>query len=146
MDLRGVLQVWLPSTLWPSCINFFLYLSELAEPHKLLSYLLQPKVLSLFSDIIALYLQSALKVFGSWSTELADQWDDENLPKVKGVVTSVLERLGDFASNPDIEVQERVRRHYHSIALQLHGCGPFLPFPSFVIPIHDRSMIYTVCQ
>ena len=91
-------------------------LSELAEPQKLLTYLLQPKILALPPDTIAVYLQSALKVFGSWSAELADQRDDDDLPKVKDVVSAVLQSISDFASNPDIEIQERVRsiQHIHS--------------------------------
>ncbi|KAI0691983.1 Adaptor protein complex AP-3 delta subunit [Cytidiella melzeri] len=83
------------------------YCSELAEPHKLLNYLLQLRVLNLSPEIIAVYLQAALKVFGSWSAELAGQWDDEDLPKVKTTVGTVLERIDDFASNSDLEVQER---------------------------------------
>lgn len=82
--------------------------SELAEPQKLLNYLLQPRVLTLPPEIVAVYLQGALKVFGSWATELAEQWDDEDLARVKNAVSTVLERIGDFASSPDIEVQERV--------------------------------------
>ena len=66
-------------------------------------------MLTLSPDTIAVYLQSALKVFGSWSAEVADQWDDDELPKVKGIVSTVLERIADFASHQDIEVQERVR-------------------------------------
>ncbi|KAJ3555164.1 hypothetical protein NM688_g2725 [Phlebia brevispora] len=83
------------------------YCGELAEPQKLLTYLLQPKVLSLSSDIIAVYLQAAIKVFGSWTAELADRWDDDDLPKVRNTVDTVVERASEFASNSDIEVQER---------------------------------------
>ena len=43
--------------------------SELAEPHKLLSYLLQQRIVSLSSDIIAVYVHAAMKVFGSWAAE-----------------------------------------------------------------------------
>lgn len=86
-----------------------MYRSELSEPQKLLNYLLQPAVLNLASDTIAVYLQAALKIFGNWCADLADRWDDDDLPRVKGVVDSMVERIADFASNPDIEVQERVR-------------------------------------
>ncbi len=82
--------------------------SELAEPHKLLSYLLQPRIMTLPTEIIAVYLHAAMKVFGSWAAELADRWDDDDLPKVRGVVDDVLERLSSFVTSPDIEVQERV--------------------------------------
>lgn len=98
------------------CVGYYFYddagfnatHSELAEPQKLLNYLLQPRVLTLPPEIVAVYLQGALKVFGSWAAELAEQWDDEDLTRVKNAVSTVLERIGDFASSPDIEVQERV--------------------------------------
>ena len=82
---------------------------ELAEPQKLLSYLLQPRVLTLPTDIISVYLQAAIKVFGSWAAELADRWDDEDLSQVRSTVDTVVEQVSIFASNADIEVQERVR-------------------------------------
>ena len=50
-----------------------------------------------------------MKVFGSWAAELADRWDDDDLPKVRGVVDDVVERLSGFVTHADIEVQERVR-------------------------------------
>ena len=56
-----------------------------------------------------MYLQAAIKVFGTWTADLADRWDDEELARVRSSVDMVMERIGDFASNPDIEVQERVR-------------------------------------
>ena len=84
---------------------------ELGEPQKLLTYLLQQRVLTLPPDIISVYLQSAIKVFGSWSAELAGRWDDDDLTKVRQTVDTVVERVSDFASNPDIEVQERVRQY-----------------------------------
>ncbi|KIP11664.1 hypothetical protein PHLGIDRAFT_82909, partial [Phlebiopsis gigantea 11061_1 CR5-6] len=83
------------------------YCGELSDPHKLFEYLLQPAVLRLAPDTIAVYLQSALKVFGSWCAELADRWDDDDLSRIKSVVDTLIERVGAFASSPDIEVQER---------------------------------------
>lgn len=85
------------------------YARELADPQKLLTYLLQPRVLGLPPDTIAVYLQATTKVFGVWASELAERWDGDDLPKVKNIVESTIERLGDFVSNPNIEVQERVR-------------------------------------
>lgn len=84
--------------------------SELAEPQKLLSHLLQPGINTLPPDVVAVYVQAAMKVFGSWAAELAERWDDDDLPRVQGVVGDILERLQSFAAHPDIEVQERVRR------------------------------------
>ena len=48
-------------------------------------------------------------MFGSWAADLADRWDDEDLPKVRNTVDTLVDRVREFASNPDIEVQERVR-------------------------------------
>lgn len=83
--------------------------SELSEPQKLLEYLLRPAVLKLASETIAVYLQASLKVFGSWCAGLAGQWDNDDLPKIRGMVDTLVERVSAFTSNPDIEVQERVR-------------------------------------
>ncbi|RDX42973.1 Adaptor protein complex AP-3 delta subunit [Lentinus brumalis] len=96
-----------PEVLWAAAWICGEYCSELAEPHKLLSYLLQPRIMTLPTEIIAVYLHAAMKVFGSWAAELADRWDDDDLPKVRGVVDDVLERLSSFVTSPDIEVQER---------------------------------------
>lgn len=91
----------------------FLPESELAEPQKLLNYLLQPSISRLHSDTIAVYIQAATKVFGFWSSELAQRWDDDDLPRVKETVDFVLDHLRDFVASPDIEVQERVCGFLH---------------------------------
>lgn len=81
---------------------------ELNEPQKLLPYLLQPDIVHLAPDIVAMYIQAALKVFGFWASELARRWDDESLPEVKQVVESVIIRVSELSSSQHIEVQERV--------------------------------------
>ncbi|PCH34264.1 Adaptor protein complex AP-3 delta subunit [Wolfiporia cocos MD-104 SS10] len=83
------------------------YCGELAEPQKLLAYLLQPGITALEAETVAVYLQAATKVFGHWAAEQADRWDDDDLPKVKSVVDMVLEHTGAFATSAAIEVQER---------------------------------------
>ncbi|KIM88794.1 hypothetical protein PILCRDRAFT_239285 [Piloderma croceum F 1598] len=83
------------------------YCSELTEPQKLLTYLLQPRIANLAQDIIAVYIHAATKVFGFWATELAQRWDDDLLPEIRNVVDMVIERVSDFNSSPHIEVQER---------------------------------------
>ncbi|TFY71813.1 hypothetical protein EVG20_g1192 [Dentipellis fragilis] len=80
---------------------------ELAEPHKILPFLLQPSISILGPETIGMYLQAATKVFGFWGAELSRRWDDDDLPKVKDAVESIIERMTDFASSSDIEVQER---------------------------------------
>lgn len=97
----------------PSSGSFTNTFRELAEPQKLLTYLLQPRVLTLASETVAVYLQAAIKVFGSWTAELADRWDDDDLTKVRSSVDTVVEQASEFASNSDIEIQERVRAPFH---------------------------------
>lgn len=83
--------------------------SELAEPHKLLPYLLQPGIAKLSPDTVAVYLQSASKIFAFWAADLADRWDDDRMPEVKIAVESIITGLEPFNQNADIEIQERVR-------------------------------------
>lgn len=129
MDLWRVLQVGV-------CSNFARApaealcrpCSELAEPHKLLSYLLRPRILPLSSDIVAVYLHAAMKVFGSWTAELADRWDDDDLPRVRGAVDDAVERFSSFVTHADIEVQERVRASSAVSRLRnLYCCLGLLP-------------------
>ncbi|KAI0031249.1 adaptin N terminal region-domain-containing protein [Vararia minispora EC-137] len=80
---------------------------ELAEPRKLIPFLIKQSVLDLAPETIAVYLQAVLKVFGVWTAELSQNWDDDSLPKVKEIVEEVIEALQTFVSSPDIEVQER---------------------------------------
>ena len=113
--------------------------SELAEPHKLLSYLLQQRIVSLSSDIIAVYLHAAMKVFGSWAAELADRWDDDDLLRVRNVVDDVLERLASFVTHTDIEVQERVSAASVATPAVTH-LRPLSLLPPCHLPACRRSM------
>jgi len=83
---------------------------ELPDPQKLLPYLLQPEVDNLGPDTIAIYVQTAVKVFGFWASGLAQRWETDDLNEVKHVVGSIIDRLRELASSQHIEVQERVRR------------------------------------
>ncbi|KAJ7070698.1 adaptin N terminal region-domain-containing protein [Mycena amicta] len=83
------------------------YCSELAEPQKLLPYLLQPQIATLHPEIIAVYIQATSKIFGHWAAEVAERWDDEDLAEVKSTVESILNSVREFVSNADVEVQER---------------------------------------
>ncbi|KAI0323040.1 adaptin N terminal region-domain-containing protein [Amylostereum chailletii] len=76
---------------------------ELAEPNKLIPFLLQPHVYHLSSESIGVYLQAVLKIFGLWASDLAHHWDNDDLSKVKLMVDEIVERMVDFASSPDIE-------------------------------------------
>jgi AP-3 complex subunit delta-1 len=81
---------------------------ELAEPQKLLTYILQPEVSRLSPDTIAVYIQAATKIFGFWAAELAERWTDEDLTEVKGILDLIVSRVTEFVISPHIEVQERV--------------------------------------
>lgn len=85
---------------------------ENSDTRKIIPTLLQPSVASLAPDIIAVYIQSVAKIFGTWVVQLAQTWDDDtDLPEVRRVADSIVEGIQPFASNPDFEVQERVRTH-----------------------------------
>lgn len=108
MDLWGILPVsLLPKPDAP--ITCDAISRELAEPQKLLPYLLQPEVSNLPPDIIAVYVQATTKIFGYWTSELGQRWNDDELPGLKRAIMSIQNRVGEFASFLDIEVQERVR-------------------------------------
>ncbi|CAK5264345.1 unnamed protein product, partial [Mycena citricolor] len=83
------------------------YCSELADPQKLLPYLLQPGIATLQSDIIAVYIHASSKIFGYWAGQVAERWDEEDLVEVKSAVELILSSVGEFVSNTDVEVQER---------------------------------------
>lgn len=57
-----------------------------------------------------MYIQAALKIFGVWTAELAQSWNDEELLDLKVKVKSTIERMQVLANSEHIEVQERVRR------------------------------------
>jgi hypothetical protein len=84
--------------------------SEIAEPQKLLPHLLQPNVSLLSSETIGVYIQTAVKLFGAWSIELSQNWDNGKIQDVREVVDTLISRLKNFTSHPEAEVQERVRR------------------------------------
>lgn len=92
-----------------SPLSIFFY-SELAEPQKLLPYLLRPEIATLSPEIVAVYIQGASKIFGHWAAEIAQRWDDDDLPEVKSMVELILGRVQEFVSSSDVEVQERVGR------------------------------------
>ncbi|EJC98671.1 Adaptor protein complex AP-3 delta subunit [Fomitiporia mediterranea MF3/22] len=83
------------------------YGSELSDTRKALPSLLSSDVAKLPSDIIAMYIQCAAKVFATWAVELAERWDDDDLPEIKETVSSVISGVRQFATHADFEVQER---------------------------------------
>lgn len=116
------------------------YCQELQEPQKVIPFLLQQEVSNLSPDVIAVYIQATIKIFGYWSSELAQRWDDDHLPEVRRVVEIILLRMRDFAKSAHVEVQERVSVFPHAgdytanggfslgcerpRAIYLHRCRP----------------------
>jgi hypothetical protein len=84
------------------------FCSELAEPQKMLPYLLNPDIAKLAPETVAVYVHSAAKIFAFWAIELADRWNDDELPYVKSVVDETMEGLQPFILSAESEVQERV--------------------------------------
>ena len=80
---------------------------ELAEPQKLIPYLLQTHTPHLDPDTLGVYLQAVLKIFGTWAMELSQRWDSDDLSKAKNVVDGIIDSLEGFVSSSNIEVQER---------------------------------------
>jgi len=70
--------------------------------------LLQPAISRLYPETVAVYIHAATKVFSFWAVETVKRWDNDDLPKVKQQVDYVVEMLQEFATDPNIEVQERV--------------------------------------
>jgi len=83
-------------------------LRELSDPQRTIALLLQPNVALLPTETIAVYLQSALKVFGHWAAEVSNRWDEEFLPETKRQVDEIMASLQTFVSSQYVEVQERV--------------------------------------
>ena len=88
--------------------SYFSLHRQLLEPVKLVPYLVQPEISNLHPDILAAYIQAATKIFGHWTSELAQNWDNDALPEIRQVVESMSTRMKDLASNVHVEVQERV--------------------------------------
>ena len=88
----------------------------------MLPVLLQPGISGLHPETVAVYVYAATKVFGFWAVETAKRWDNDDLPKVKHQVDYVVERLQEFATDPNIEVQERVGISTAMMIHLIHNC------------------------
>ncbi|EPS94094.1 hypothetical protein FOMPIDRAFT_93373 [Fomitopsis schrenkii] len=97
-----------PEVLWAAAWICGEHCGELAEPQKLLPHLLQPGLVALDPDIVAVYLQAATKVFGYWAAEQAGTFELDDLPRIRDAVDVALERAGTFATSPNIEAAEMV--------------------------------------
>ncbi|KAK7040144.1 AP-3 complex subunit delta [Paramarasmius palmivorus] len=65
------------------------------------------EITGLHPEIIAVYIQASVKIFGYWAAETALNWSEDDLQEVKDVVGMISSRVGEFVSSPHTEVQER---------------------------------------
>lgn len=93
---------------------------EFSDTRKVIPSLLSLDPSALPSDTVAVYLQSAAKIFGAWAADLATRWDEDDLPEVKEQVEFIISKLRVFAGSPDFEVQERVSRAITDIISHIH--------------------------
>ncbi|KAH8991957.1 Adaptor protein complex AP-3 delta subunit [Lactarius akahatsu] len=113
---------------------------EIAEPQKLLPYLLQENVSFLASETIGAYLQAAIKLFGTWSMELSQDWDSGRIQDAREVVDALISRLKGFTSHSEIEVQERAANAVKLFTfIQADLVSFHLDDPATGTPVDDAS-------
>ncbi|KAJ2927707.1 hypothetical protein H1R20_g9399, partial [Candolleomyces eurysporus] len=105
------------------------YCQQLLEPVKLIPYLTQPEISNLHPDVLAVYIQAATKIFGYWTSELAQNWDNDDLPEVRQIVESMLPRMKDLASSVHVEVQERAANTLGLFTFVAADLNSFKPSP-----------------
>ncbi|RXW22674.1 hypothetical protein EST38_g3183 [Candolleomyces aberdarensis] len=105
------------------------YCQQLLEPVKLIPYLIQPEISNLHPDVLAVYIQAATKIFGYWTSELAQNWDNDDLPEVRQIVESMLPRMKDLASSIHVEVQERAANTLGLFTFVAADLNSFKPSP-----------------
>ncbi|KAF8347080.1 adaptin N terminal region-domain-containing protein [Amanita rubescens] len=131
------------------------YSEELPRPQDLISHLLRPEVTNLSPDIIAVCIQSAMKIFGYWAAELAQHWQNDCLPEVKSTVEHVMSRIQVFTESFHVEVQERaanILQLFRFIQADLNSHPPKtvlsrnvdLHFPKSLYLIQPLSTSYTL--
>ncbi|KAJ2923145.1 hypothetical protein H1R20_g13948, partial [Candolleomyces eurysporus] len=105
------------------------YCQQLLEPVKLIPYLIQSEISNLHPDVLAVYIQAATKIFGYWTSELAQNWDNDDLPEVRQIVESMLPRMKDLASSVHVEVQERAANTLGLFTFVAADLNSFRPSP-----------------
>ncbi|EJD54241.1 Adaptor protein complex AP-3 delta subunit [Auricularia subglabra TFB-10046 SS5] len=95
--------------LWAAAWIVGEYKVEQRDAPRVLGHLLQEAVVKHLSpETQAVFLQSAMKVFGHFAAELSGEWNDEaHLELARRVCGEVIQGVEPFASSEDVEVQER---------------------------------------
>ncbi|KIJ53612.1 hypothetical protein M422DRAFT_222276 [Sphaerobolus stellatus SS14] len=113
------------------------YSREISDPPKILTYLLQPSTLTLPCETVCIYIQAALKIFGSWAVNLASRWSNDFLPELKQTIDMALSGLQSFVSSEDIEVQERAANALQLFAFINADVSSFKPKPKPIAPVYE---------
>ncbi|KAG6820671.1 hypothetical protein H0H93_013522 [Arthromyces matolae] len=122
------------------------YCEELAEPHKLLPYLLDsPEISNLQPEVIAVYIQAATKIFGTWAASIARRWAEEDLPEVKSVVDQLTTSFEQLVRSPHIDVQERAANslqlfRFIRADLEAHQAKPVSQALDSAEPLFPKSL------
>ncbi|KZV79463.1 hypothetical protein EXIGLDRAFT_782314 [Exidia glandulosa HHB12029] len=94
--------------LWAAAWIIGEYRVEQKDAHRVIGYLIQPSIKFLPADTIAVFLQSAIKVFGYWAAEVAAEWNDTaHLNAARRMADELSGALEPFTAHADVEVQER---------------------------------------
>ncbi|KAL1728262.1 adaptin N terminal region-domain-containing protein [Schizophyllum commune] len=116
-----------PEVLWAAAWICGEYCNEMMDPQKLIPYFLQPEITLLPPDIMAMYIQAAVKIFGFWAAELAANWDNDDLAELQSTVDTIITRATDLASSPHVEVQERAAETLQLFQFIRADLGSFTP-------------------
>ncbi|KZV96926.1 hypothetical protein EXIGLDRAFT_764838, partial [Exidia glandulosa HHB12029] len=94
--------------LWAAAWIVGEYRVEQKDAHRVIGHLIQPSIKFLPADTIAVFLQSAMKVFGYWAAEVAAEWNDAaHLGAARRMADELSGALEPFTAHADVEVQER---------------------------------------
>ncbi|KAM0754395.1 Adaptor protein complex AP-3 delta subunit [Meredithblackwellia eburnea MCA 4105] len=84
------------------------YCRELQDPRPVIAALFGPTTASALSpSVLSLYIHNGVKVYASWLTSLANNWDESHLDQIRSVTSALEGQLAAAATSEDVELQER---------------------------------------
>ncbi|GAA5969762.1 hypothetical protein JCM11641_008034 [Rhodosporidiobolus odoratus] len=90
------------------------YCRDLEDPRPVIASLFGSSTTSsLPPSILALYVHNGVKIYASWLSALAENWDESSLEQIRSISTALENQLRESARSGNIELQER--------AAELHG-------------------------
>lgn len=95
---------------------------ELEDPRPVIASLFGSNTTtSLSTTVLALYVHNGVKIYASWLSSLASNWEEPHLAQIISVTSALEARLADCASSNDIELQERAAELGQLLALVRKG-------------------------